>query len=148
MITTSKAYLWTMSTHGLEFGHGAAGEYAAHAHGKVVDVVFAPDKLTVAGSGTRLAVVLPNTLFGNVETTAFWFLKFFPVPCEPSMPDKTESAPSMPTGLRGLFLADGEAHYAFDMFDPRTSTTTTITLALDNQVLTVESPSFGQLVLT
>jgi hypothetical protein len=143
---SNKRYLWTMDSHGLEFGHGTAGTYPAHAHTKVIDVVFAAGGMTVAGTLARLCVVLPNTIFGPVGTGPFWFLKFFPARCEPTMPDKTDAAPAH-TGLQGILLAGYDAEIHFDLFDPRTGTMSDISLSLTDRTLSVTSPLVGQVIL-
>lgn len=125
---TPKRYLWSMETHGVEMGFARGGQYSAHAHRNLVDIMFAPggmgsgepgDPGYVSGS---LLIALPGTWFGPVAAADFFFVKFYCDPCRTGVPDKIIDRRFVNEGSRvaasGLIATQGPATIQLPIYRP------------------------------
>jgi hypothetical protein len=123
-----KDYLWTMNSHGLEMGVGRSGQYAAHAHRNMVDVMFAPEGIRCGDPGSAgyvsgtLLIALPGTWFGPVVTGDFFFIKFYCDQRRTGVPDKIvdrrylDKDVNMP--VKGVMVGQGTAAALLPIFRP------------------------------
>lgn len=126
--TSPKNYLWAMGTHGVEMGIARGGQYSAHAHRNMADVIFAPGGMHSGApdspgymSGTLL-VALPGTWFGPVVSADFFFVKFYCSKHRTGVPDKISDYRLLDVGsngsLNGLMIARGSAILRLPIFRP------------------------------
>lgn len=134
----SKLYIVTYDPSGFEAGFGRAGDYDAHAHSHLTDLLFAPDGVACddvrgAHHTGSLLVIPPRTYYSPRIPHDFFFMKWAHVSPPLQLPDKIMTRVS-----EGNILSYNPAsQLVLPWYVPSTAMVGAVTFALASSSLTV-----------